>query len=192
MNHRRSYRRGIAWVAAGACTVGLAQALRAQGYVGLSAGVALQPFALGVRSDNGVDLAASVGRGVAPHTAVEARISIDRFARPLAFISPGGCLGGSPCNPPVPEEDRYATASGEIIWGGAIDRTMPMIIGGFGVRYASSDAGHNEWRPQIEAGAGMISPLGHTRLSIEARYQRSATTAAFPNWTVPISLTIRF
>jgi hypothetical protein len=113
-----------------------AQAL-SRTFVEVSGGVATQAPLLSVRSGVGATAALAVGRQLSEPLTLEARLSASVFGAPERFVSPGGCLGVSPCTLPAPSTVRVVTlgASGEYSF--ATTPVRPLALIGLGGRYVS-------------------------------------------------------
>lgn len=161
-------------------------------YVAIEAGMAAQPDQFSVRSQLGAAVAFGAGRYFSTHAAVEARLGADFFAAPTQFISPGGCLGQGPCNPPRASPVHITTLAGDWVFSNRQRGTAPLILAGLGLRrITESPATSPEVRPFAEVGAGIVHSLTRTSIGLEARWQLAPSRADLPRWTLPIGVNIR-
>jgi hypothetical protein len=178
-----------------------AQTVSSKVYVGIDAGPVFATSQPGTRSGTGLGAGVMAGRQLLPQTAAELRLGFDYFGAPPLFISPGGCLGRVPCNPPTPQRVRIVTLTTDALVGGHTDDLAPFVLAGVGARYADSQpdpsyldprANTRELRPFAEIGTGLEIPVGVTRMSLELRYQIAVSDPGLPRWTLPARLAIRF
>ncbi len=162
-------------------------------YFAMDAGMAAERAQLGVRSDIGVALAATIGRRLAGGLAVEASVGGARFGAAEESISPGGCLGVVPCSPPAPSPVHVITFGGNAIYTASSSHVAPILLAGAGVRYLSeAPEQSSETRPYAEFGAGIAMPIGAASWRISARMQVAPSTRGLPRWTVPIMTGVQF
>ncbi len=162
-------------------------------YGSLSGGAAIERAKYNVRSDVGFSSTAAAGRQVSDAISLEARASMARFAAPTQIISPGGCLGASPCVVPTPSSVTSLTVGGATLYDPFHSPLSPFLVAGAGVRRISQGADGSEVRPYGELGVGVRSQVsGGLALILEARAQAAPTSRDFAGWILPIGLGVRF
>jgi len=170
-----------------------AQAAQHSMYASVSAGAAVEPDLFSVRSAWGGSAAVAFGRILSSHTAIQGRAGAEYFAAPPQFISPGGCLGQQPCNPPQASAVKIATLAADGVISPVPAISGPLLIIGVGLRNVSASPEQaSEIRPFVDLGAGLALAIGSGSLGLEARYQLAAASGGLPRWTLPIQVTARF
>jgi hypothetical protein len=174
-------------------TMAHGQAPRSTTFYSVAAGIAAQPSLFGVRSNFGASLGLGVGRNIAAHSSLEARIGGEFFPAGDLRINPGTCLFEVPCQPPRPSEVRVATLAGDYVLSGGTSGIRPTLIVGLGYRYIDeSPEAPSESRPFAEVGAGFARSVGGKSISLEGRLQIASASADLPRWTVPVGINVRF
>jgi hypothetical protein len=175
---------------------GRAQTVQPTTHFSVEAGLAAEPPQFSVRSEIGIALAASVGRDLSAHSAVELRLGGELFGAPAQVISPGGCPGQSPslpCLPPQPSSVHVITLAGNLVLSGGRRATGPLLFVGTGLRYITEVPEHpTDVRPFVEMGGGVAHSFGTASVGLEARYQLVASNPDLPRWMMPIGINVRF
>jgi len=161
--------------------------------VQVNAGAIGQEGQLGVRTSLGATLSAAVTKRIPYHLSVGPSVSVAVFPAPEPFVSPGGCLGAHPCNPPSASAVRIATL-------GIIGFYAPpapdysdvaaFLLLGAGMRHLTeSPERDSDNRPYGEAGCGL--KMGG-RFVVRIEYQATQPGSELPKWAVPVTLGIAF
>jgi hypothetical protein len=172
---------------------GRAQSVQPTTYFSVGAGVAAEPAQFSVRSEFGLALAASLGRDLSAHSALEVRLGGELFGAPTQFISPGGCLGQTPCDLPQPSAVHVITLAGNLVFSTGRRTTGPLLLlVGTGLRRITETPEHpTDLGPFVEIGGGVARSFGGASIGLEARYQIATSTAGLPRWMMPIGINAR-
>ena len=169
-----------------------AQAVSSRPYVGFEAGPVFAASRPG-RSSTGVEAGVIAGHEFLPEVAAELRLRMDYFTAPTVFISPGGCLGQTPCDPPQSQRVRIGSLAVDGVVGGRSNTSGPLGVFGVGVRNLDAlPLGPSGIGSFAELGGGFRIPIHSAVASLEARYQMVFLNTQAPRWTLPTTLAVRF
>jgi hypothetical protein len=171
---------------------GRAQTVQPTTYFSVGSGLAAEPPQFSVRSEFGLAVAASLGRDLSAHRALELRLGGEIFGAPTLPIGPGGCLGQTPCVLPQPSTVHVITLAGNLVFSGGRRTTGPLLFVGTGLRRITETPGYpTDLRPFVEIGGGVAHSFGRASIGVEARYQLATSSADLPRWTMPVGINAR-
>jgi len=155
----------------------------------LSAGIATEEEQFSVRSGHGLSGGLGIGRQLSDLFSLEARLGYSSFGAPAEIITPGGCLGRSPCVLPRASDVRITTAGLATELSSAGSGPRPVLLLGVGGRYLTESPERGaDLRPYVEAGAGVT--VGHCMVRVS--YQATAPGRELPKWLMPLTVGYRF
>lgn len=178
-----------------ACAFGIAFAApcHAQGHTRqfyeIGVGLNTEEPQFAIRSETGPTVGFALGHPLNSQLSVNGSLMAAIFGSPKQFVSPGGCLGSGPCDPPMASTVEVGTLGFGAEYALSRMSTTPLVTAGGGVRYLSeSPQRENDVRPFVELGAGVL--LG--RWTVRARYQAASPGSDLPKWMMPITIGYRF
>ena len=161
--------------------------------VQVNAGVIDQDGQLGVRSSVGATASAEVTKRIPHHLSVGPSVSVAAFPAPEPFVSPGGCLGAHPCNPPSASAVRIATLGVVGLYAPPApdySNVAAFLLVGAGLRHlAESPERDSDDRPYGEVGFGLKMAR---RFVVRIEYQATRRGSELPQWALPVTLGIAF